>query len=320
MGRGIFVKINELKMAGKHNGCKNTPQCVSTVFSRREFLTAGTAAGIGLATGESGLGETMKDDTVEISFGVIADLHYADKDMAINRYYRESDEKLQEAIRTYNSLKPAFVIELGDLIDKAEKEIELGYLNTISSIYREFNGELYYVLGNHDLATISKEEFIRYCGARENYYSFDHGDCHFIVLDANYNKDGTDYNEGNFDWKESYINGPQQKWLKTDISQAQGKKILILVHQNLHDETNPHGVKNAPEVRSILEKAGNVIAVFQGHDHKGGYARINGIHYVTLRAAVEGSGLENNAYAMVNINADGGIVVKGYGKQESYSL
>ena len=289
-------------------------------LSRRNFLTVGSVTGLYVAAGIIGCAEKNVNYTHDFSFGVIADLHYADKDMAINRYYRESDEKLRECIVTFNSLKPVFIIELGDFVDKAEKEIEFEYLRTINGIFNEFDGERHYVLGNHDVSTFSKTEFLSAVRADKNYYSFDLNDYHFIVLDANYNKDGSDYNTGNFDWTETYIPASQQEWLKQNLEQAQGKKTIIFVHQNLHDETDPHGVKNAPEVRHILEEAGNVITVFQGHDHKGGYARINGIHYITFRAAVEGSDLENNAYAMVNINADGGIVVKGYGKQESYSL
>ncbi|MCE5249559.1 metallophosphoesterase [bacterium] len=263
--------------------------------------------------------DTMKSAQKKDSlvFGVITDLHYADKDMNINRYYRESDTKLRAFIETCNSLGPAFVIELGDIIDKADRETETGYLETIDGIFSSFAGKRYYVLGNHDVATFSKEEFIRYTGMTGNYYSFDEGTLHFIVLDANYNGDGSDYNAGNFDWTQTYIHPPQQEWLKADLAKSLSKTTIVFVHQNLHDEDNPHGVKNAPEIRSILEHAGNVRLVFQGHDHKGASATINGIPYISLRAAVEGSTLENNAYAIVHIRRAGGLSIEGYGKQAS---
>jgi hypothetical protein len=41
---------------------------------------------------------------------------------------------------------------------------------------------------------------------------------------------------------------------------------------------------------------------------------------VTLKAAVDGSGLKNNAYAMVYIRKDGGIHIKGYGKQGDFEV
>ena len=259
-------------------------------------------------------GSEEKNDSV--SFGIIADLHYANKETWRSRYYRDSDEKLTKCIEMFNAAKPPFIIELGDFIDADEKEIEIGYLKRIDGIFRKFSGERHYVLGNHDMATFSKEEFMSLNGSRGKYYSFDHGSYHFVVLDANYNGDGSDYNAGNFDWTETYIHLPQQEWLRSDLEQARGKSTVVFVHQNLHDETDVHGVKNALEIRQILENANSVRAVFQGHDHRGGYREINGIHYVTFQGAVEGPGLENNRYALVNMDKKK-ITITGYGKQES---
>jgi len=278
-------------------------------------LTILNVTGVGLTMSES-INEA-KNDT--ISFGIITDLHYADKEKWRNRYYRDSFEKLTKCIETFNELKPSFIIELGDFIDANEKEIEIGYLKKIDSVFSQFHSDRYYVLGNHDMATLSKEEFLSITGSGGKYYSFEYGSYHFVVLDGNYNRNGTDYNAGNFEWTETYIHSPQQEWLKKDLKKAHDKKVFVFVHQTLHDESSVYGVKNASEVRSILEEEGNTRAVFQGHNHQGDYKNVNGIHYVTLQGAVEGPGLENNRYAFVDINNDA-INIKGYGKQESLEL
>ncbi|MFC1693273.1 alkaline phosphatase [Candidatus Latescibacterota bacterium] len=290
----------------------------NTIISRRDFLAAGTGLGSAATLTCSNNNRAINGST--LSFGLVTDLHYAEKEMRINRYYRESGQKLQECIETFNGLNLSFVVELGDFVDKADKETELDYLHTIDSIFTGFNGDCHYVLGNHDVATFSKEEFIGNCGALENYYSFDDGDIHFIVLDANYNEDGSDYNAGNFIWTETYIPASEREWLKKDLQNANGKPTIAFIHQNLHDEDDPHGVNNAPEVRRILEEWGTVLAVFQGHDHRGGYACINGIHYVTFKAAVEGSGIENNAYAAVYVKEANTVQLQGYRRQKSYEL
>ena len=284
-------------------------------ISRRKFLTIINVTGVGLTV--SGSVNEAKNNT--ISFGIIADLHYADKETWRNRHYRDSYEKLTRCIETFDELKPSFIIELGDFIDANEKEIEIGYLKKIDSVFSQFHGDRYYVLGNHDLAVLSKEEFLSITGSLGKYYSFEYGSYHFVVLDGNYNRNGTDYNAGNFEWTETYIHAPQQEWLKKALKKARDKKAFVFVHQTLHDETSVYGVKNAPEVRNILEEAGNVLAVFQGHNHQGDYKNVNGIHYVTLQGAVEGPGLENNRYAFVDIN-NKAINIKGYGKQESLEL
>jgi hypothetical protein len=79
-------------------------------------------------------------------------------------------------------------------------------------------------------------------------------------------------------------------------------------------------VKNAAQVRQILKASGKVLAVFQGHHHSGSYNSIEGIHYYTLKATVEGRGSENNSYAIVEVNPDGSITVTGYRKAESKEL
>ena len=57
-----------------------------------------------------------------------------------------------------------------------------------------------------------------------------------------------------------------------------------------------------------------MLVVFQGHDHRGGHSLIGGIHYYTLKAAVEGSGEENNSYGIVEVRRNGDIVVEGFRK------
>jgi len=289
--------------------------------SRRGFLAAGTGAALA-ACQNDGSDVTLDTDltTHPVSFGLVADLHYAGKDTWKTRCYRDSGDKLRACVETLGRLRADFIVELGDFVDKADKETEYGYLASIDGIFSTFAGDRHYVLGNHDVATFSKTEFIRGCGARKNYYSFDFYGTHFVVLDANYRRDGTPYDAGNFDWTDSAVPDSELRWLEYDLGEASGGRTVVFIHQNLHNERDPHGVKNAPAVRSILEKAGTVAAVFQGHMHSGGYAEIGGIPYVTLRAAVEGCGLENNSFALVEIDDAGKITVKGFGRQESYTL
>ncbi len=290
-----------------------------TAGSRREFLTAMKTAGIGMVVSATsgklnGATPLTSRSGETVTFGIMTDPHYAEKEVWNNRYYRDSLEKVATCIETFNVVKPDFVIGLGDFIDAAERDIEIGFLETINRALRKFEGDVHYVLGNHDHATFSKEEFLSMTGARGAYYSFYHGPFHFVVLDANYNRDGSPYCAGNFHWTETYLPKEQQAWLEEDLARAGEGPSFVFVHQNLHDETNPHGVKNAPEVRRILEHAGTVRCVFQGHDHSGGSAVINGIHYITLKGMVEGPGIENNKYAVTTARMDG-FNLEGFGTQ-----
>jgi alkaline phosphatase len=77
-------------------------------------------------------------------------------------------------------------------------------------------------------------------------------------------------------------------------------------------------VKNAPDVRKILEESGRVLAVFQGHSHQNDLREVGGIHYCVFRAMVEGSGREQNGYAVANFFADGSIRIEGFRQQKNY--
>jgi len=155
---------------------------------------------------------------------------------------------------------------------------------------------------------------------RKSYYSFDHGRYHFVVLDGDFKKDGSPYTPGNFAWTDTWIPEVQRRWLADDLNKARDRKTIVFIHQNLDCEDDPHGVKNAPQVRVVLERAGNVVAVLQGHKHTGGYRNIGGIHYCTLRAMVEGPTPRNNAYAIVTLDASDRIALQGFGRQKDVLL
>lgn len=262
----------------------------------------------------------------QLRFGIVTDLHYADRDAAGTRYYRQSLQKLGECVELMNQEGVDFLVELGDFKDQnasPEEKETLHFLQTIESKLREFNGPVYHVLGNHDMDSIMKDQFLNTISnsgfsKAQNYYSFNAGAFHFVVLDANYTREGVSYNKGNFDWKDCYIPEDQLRWLEEDL-RRNARPTIVFVHQQLdrpafesaHDIFCPH---NADHVRHILEKSGKVLAVFQGHYHEGSFNILNGIPYYTLKAVIEGDGTVNNSYAIVEIGQHSEIVIRGYRK------
>jgi len=249
--------------------------------------------------------------------GLITDLHYADKDPRGSRHYRETPGKLAQAGEFFVNHGPDFIVELGDLIDAADSvEVELGYLKRINREFATLAAQRHYVLGNHCVDTLTKAEFLGEVGQAESYYSFDKGGVHFVVLDACFRSDGIAYQRRNFEWTDANLPSPEMEWLEADLAAATGP-VIVFAHQRL-DVENKHGVKNAAEVREILETTGRVLAVFQGHSHQNDHLEIGGIHYVTLRAMVEGGEPGNNGYSMLEIFPGGVIKLTGGALQESY--
>lgn len=272
-----------------------------------------------------------KSNSIIARFGMVTDLHYADMDPRINRYYRESIPKLNECVDLMNQEKVDFLIEMGDFKDIKDKDVQqtLQFLKDIESEFRKFNGPRYHVMGNHDMDFISKIQFlneIRNAGFpyAQSYYSFNSGLVHFVVLDANFTSDGKPYDSGRFDWKDCFIPKRQLSWLEGDLREND-KPTIIFCHQLLDAPGYPTKLahffpSNSAEVRKILEDSGKILAVFQGHYHKGGFSVINDIPYYTLKALIEGSGESNNSYAIVEVENDFSIRIKGYRTATSEEL
>ena len=254
-----------------------------------------------------------------LRFGLITDLHYADKATAGSRHYRDTLNKLNEAIEAFARLDPPmkFAVELGDFIDAAESvETERKYLATVDGLFRKICDDRHYVLGNHCVGTLTSEEFLGDVGRKTSFYSFDRDGRHFVVLDACFRKDGVAYGRGNFEWSESFIPEHELRFLEEDLKSTPSE-VIVFVHQRLDIEP-PYGVFNAAEVRKILEQSGRVRAVFQGHSHKNDHRKIGGIDYVTLVAMVEGPAPESSGYSVVTWQADGSIELSGFRRQSSY--
>jgi alkaline phosphatase len=286
---------------------------------RRAFIRQGTLCLAGLTGGLFVSGSEVAALPV-VRAGILTDLHYGDKEPTKTRFYRETPRKLEEAVQKLNEEKPDFIVELGDLIDQAKTvEQEIAWLDEIEKVYAKAVPPRHYVLGNHCVATLTKAEFAAHTGASKTpHYSFDHGGIHFVILDACYRADGVPYERSNAAWTDANVPAAELKWLQEDLK-ASTQPVVVFAHQRL-DEAGKHGVKNAAEVRTLLEKSGRVTAVFQGHSHQNGYQQINGIHYVTLAALIEGSGEENNSYGILEVMSDGAIRIKGFRKMQARDL
>jgi alkaline phosphatase len=276
-----------------------------SVMSRRTLLAAAQAAALRAAPGR-------------VRLAVLTDVHYADRDPACSRHYRDSIAKMRQAAEMLAAASPDLAVELGDFIDEAPTAaMEASWAKTIDAEFRRLAPERHYVLGNHCIWTLTKSRFMAAVGAKRAHYSFDRAGWHFIVLDGCWRADGVEYGARNNRWQDSEIPPAQRRWLQSDLASARGP-VVVFVHQRL-DPHGDHTVASAAAVRAILEKSGNVELVLQGHSHANDRQDITGIPYVTLAAMIEGPGLENNAFGLLELSA-GGMSLTGYGRQQSLKL
>ena len=279
--------------------------------TRRDFLglMAGACAGC--------MAPASKMKPV-VRFGFITDCHYAahlpNKHGDLRRY-QQSINKMRDFVEAMNAAKVDFVVEGGDFKDLGRTPAEsLAYLDDIEGAFAGFKGPRYHVLGNHDHDNISKEEFLAHVAntgqeRTKAFYAFTVNGVKFIVLDACYRPDGTPYRRGNFNWKETMLPEAQIAFLRDELASADGPCVPIL-HQQL-DAEDETCIRNAADVRKVIEDSRKVKCVLQGHYHEGSFREVNGVGYYTLRASVIGNGPKNNAFAIVEVAADGAVNIEG---------
>jgi alkaline phosphatase len=284
-------------------------------LGRRAFLKAGVLC---LVPAASALLADEQSAEKPLRIGLVTDLHHADKPTAGTRHYRETHGKLEEAAAKFEERRIDLVVELGDLIDAAaDVATEQRYLKTINGVFSQIAKDRHYVLGNHCVDTLTKEEFLGGVERERSYFSFDRGGFHFVVLDACFRGDGEPYGRKNFHWTDANIPPAELEWLEDELKSA-GKPCVVFAHQRL-DVSNNHGVKNCEAVRKTLEASGRVLAVFQGHSHQNDYKEIGGIHYATLAAMVEGPAPESNGYSTLDLRPDGSLQLTGFRRQADYA-
>ncbi|KAM3592756.1 uncharacterized protein V6R79_024537 [Siganus canaliculatus] len=105
------------------------------------------------------------------TFGVIADIQYADIDDGYNfsltskRYYRGSLQLLRNAQKSWSTaaIKPDFILQLGDIIDGFNKRDDSSE-QALDSVLKEFSSspvEVHHVWGNHEFYNFSRSVLLR---------------------------------------------------------------------------------------------------------------------------------------------------------------
>jgi 3',5'-cyclic AMP phosphodiesterase CpdA len=119
-----------------------------------------------------------------------------------------------------------FAIQLGDLIEDADKETDRRNFQRGLELLGTGQVPLYHVAGNHDTAHLTVAELQDLLGLPSLFYSFQAGGCRCIVLHSvlPYPHDGR-----------SIIPPEQQAWLRDELQAARGPAI-VFVHHSLADQ------------------------------------------------------------------------------------
>ncbi len=268
--------------------------------SRREFLKLSIFTGIGLSVPNSPKLNINHINDFDFSFIHLTDMHVKRK--------RKGNLGYQACIKHVNQLQPApdLVLMGGDgTFDGmyTEKEEYLDQLDLFKSISDQLKAPYYPCIGNHDTFGLSsrrkttpddpdigKDLFKKKLGLESTYYSFDHKNWHFVVMDSMLEIVSVEGPVQDHAFGENQLN-----WLRKDLGAHSNKPTIIVTHVAAFCNIGQYNsdpdlmamkhmvVKDNKAFREIIERH-NVKAVLQGHSHIPEDYFFNNIWYITSQS------------------------------------
>ncbi|NLW88003.1 MAG: hypothetical protein GXY38_14155 [Planctomycetes bacterium] len=221
----------------------------------------------------------------DFCFVVAADAH-----QGYHKNAKVAKAEFARTIRQINAFDPAFVVMCGDMISSAPvhktDEQVLAMWDEFDEQVKMLKAPLKLVPGNHDINTFAGETqsstldiYAERYG--QTYYSFDHEQCHFIVLNAEVIKDGD---------KTVSLGGAlsdeELAWLEADLEKNHdAKHTFVFVHRPSWQttQTSAKVLKHWQEKVEPLLARYKVAAVFAGHLHRYcNYGQRDGVQYYGL--------------------------------------
>jgi len=145
------------------------------------------------------------------------------------------------------------------------------------------------VVGNHDnFESDGKAGWKAFSGMAQTNYSFNHLGYHFVVIDCTLDP-----------YQYPYVDcdSTLRAWVAADLAANPGSPTVVFSHFNMwrrpwnpmFDTTLVYAeYRGMPELRSVLENAGNVVAVVNGHVHANRVEVHNCIYYIDVAATLVG--------------------------------
>lgn len=261
----------------------------------------------------------------DFSVGAIADAQFAAEPDAPPRLYHTAPGKLTAAVADFDRQKLAFVVHLGDFIDK-----DWASFDTMLPIAHKSRHPWHFVLGNHEFAIpeARKPELPAKLGMPARYYAFTQGQWRFLVTDGNdistygwpegsaEQRAGVTAHDTLYPAKPTWDGGlgeAQMRWIEAQLTEAdkKGQKVALLCHFPVFPE-NKHNLWNAEAVMALIERHPSVKLWLDGHNHEGNYGIHAGVHYLNLKAMLD---TDETAYSRLDFFKDR-IELHGTGREQ----
>jgi 3',5'-cyclic AMP phosphodiesterase CpdA len=304
--------------------------------TRRNLFNVGMASAL---IGQFGgfVAKAAAADGPLFKFGIIADPQYAPvaPNLSSNRYYANSLWKVSEAVATLNKEDLAFVVTLGDIIDRHWESF-----NHILPLYDDMKAKHFFLLGNHDYSVAPEflNSVVRTAGMKAAHYDFTGGGYRFIVLDQNELAQFANA-PGSANWRAAgelmaravARNAPNAKpwngamsdqqyaWLDATLAKARasGEKAIVMGHYPIFPLALENNFLDDERLTEALVRHENVVAYLCGHHHPGNYGERGGKHFVNFTGMVDTA--TTSAFSVVEVFADR-LNIRGTGREPNRLL
>ncbi len=267
-------------------------------------------------------------------FGVVADPQYAPIAPSGTRYFSNTLWKLSEAIKVFNQEDLAFVVTLGDIIDR-----EWGSYADLLPLYKVLAHPNFFVLGNHDFYVAGDylSSVLQTLGLRRSHYDFGGGGHRFIVIDGNEislfaNAAGTENHAAatqrisamkaagacNAHDVNGGISDVQFAWVEQVMNKAKaaGERVIVMGHYPIYPV---HSLNLWDDARllDLLTSYDNFLLYINGHNHGGNFGAIGRKYFVNFKGMVETP--DKTAFSIVEV-FDDRVKIRAFGVEEPRTL
>ncbi len=229
--------------------------------------------------------KVKRNDPDEIRIGFITDLHVrSDADEIGNRYFKQRfTDRINYFVEKMNDdFVPNFILVDGDLIEGTNVSPDKGFveLSLIKQLFDQTILSKYWVIGNHDLRSVNKEQFKKALDIDYTSKAFEVGNYKIIILDSNFDENDEDIVPGEY-YTRGHLSQYQINFLENE-SKNTDKRVLVFVHHpilwDMNGLSNNKFPDNTLKVREIFSE-NSVLGVFSGHIEDLFFGKMDGVNY-----------------------------------------
>lgn len=219
-----------------------------------------------------------------LKIGFVTDWEYGTKKEFDHKLPKSAKKYLKTAVNHFNNIfKPDLVVGGGDYILSrgVSKKKAAKQMRHINSIFQKADAPRRYCIGNHDLSHLSEKDVKTNLGIDYVHSSTDIDGMRVITLDTNEPDPGEDEEEYGVTGR---VSDEELAWLEEKLDTS--LPVIVFSHhspvQTRDGKILRTNIIAADKTREVLEKYGNVVAVFSGHHAVNYETEVNGISYVII--------------------------------------